>query len=213
MIIFQIIHIFEEETISSGLCEKTQLWHKYHIAIARSFHDFKAPVLGHPNTSNPRGTRKKELTMKKFLLKNKATRKRGLSDIFTVLLGLLIGVGLFAATMMIYKQTQNTSTLSTKIQQLMSISSEVEGIYATQPTYGTASADLTTTIKAASSLPDAQFNDVAIAVGTDNSTFDMTLSSLAPKICQRLALSDLGTNATADASDCDNGNLTVNYAR
>jgi len=150
----------------------------------------------------------------KTFLKIEKGRKRGLSDIFTVLLGLLIGVGLFAATMMIYKQTQNTSTLSTKIQQLMSISSEVEGIYQTQPTYGNTGVDLTATIKSASSLPDTQFTGVTIAVGNgNNKSFDLTLANLSEKVCNRLALSDLGTDATADASDCANGNLTVNYSK
>lgn len=152
--------------------------------------------------------------MKKLIIKTKADRKRGLSDIWATLLGIIVGLGILASVMVVYKQAQNSSTLTAKTQQLMSISTEVESMFNTQPSYGTTGADLTNTVKGASSLPDSSFSGVAIAVdATDNTVFDITMSNLPAKTCQRIALSDLGVNATADASDCANGNLTVAYAR
>ena len=145
-------------------------------------------------------------------MKNFKLAKRGFTLIETVLV-LAIGLGLIVGGIVFFQQAQASSDLTDKTRSAVGISSEVRSQYRTAANFGAADADIKEDVMTSSSIPEAQFNNVAIAVGADPQEFVLTFSALNEKVCNRMASSDLGPNSASDDADCANGNLAVTYSR
>lgn len=64
-----------------------------------------------------------------------------------------------------------------------------------------------------SGMSDAMFSDVQIGPDSATNGFIIDLINLDEDVCERLGIANLGPNGIPDASDCENGVLTINYSR
>lgn len=138
-------------------------------------------------------------------------RKRGLSDIWATLLGIVVGLGILASVLVVFKQATFSTHVAAEQKAVMRVSAEVKATLGFTSSYGPDGLDITETVKAASMLPEEGFRGITITAHDQSFSVDVKTGST--KECARLATLDFGLDATLDASQCSSLILGVTFSQ
>lgn len=127
-------------------------------------------------------------------------RLRGLSDIWATLLGIIVGLGILGAVMLVFRQATFSSHIAAEQQSIMQVSTEVKSILKGRSSYGASGTDITSEIIDASMVPASGFKNVTI-IALDQS-FQINFQTGSMKECARLATLDFGEDTVLHTSSC-----------
>lgn len=135
-------------------------------------------------------------------------RRRG-GLLIDIILGFLLLGGLLYGAYSYFQQGSTSGDLATMNSRFVALSAEVRAQnqhLVNYPTTITAA-----NVRAASTMPEAHFRNVAIA-GSGGNTFTITITNIDEVVCTRLQNADLGPrSAVAAGTDCSGGALAVEY--